>query len=327
MGHQVFISCSSKDKTVGDAACAVLEQRGYSCWIAPRDILAGREWGESIIEGILGAKIFVLIFSTNANESPQISREIERAVHHGLLVIPFRIEDVPPVGSLEYFMSVPHWLDALTPPLERHLEHLAEVVGRLLEAAPSARDVVPAQLRHAQGGPAALVLLGLLMAMPVLAGLLALDPPWPNEAGYVSVGLVAAGAGAAHYRVPLLERAGRPWLRRLTVVLIGAGLLAYLILTSLFVETIPRSGVRVIKGFVCTPDALLVYGRSCPNLGRDALRDAEWEAATLWTGGSLTLVRVGLVMSWLSVIAGVAMLAGVVERGRMRTGGRQGRSR
>lgn len=323
MGHQVFISYSSKDKAVGDAACALLEQRGYRCWIAPRDILPGSEWGEAIIEGISGAKIFVLVFSTNANESPQIRREIERAVHHGLLVIPFRIENVAPARSLEYFMSVPHWLDALTPPLQRHLEQLAEVVGRLLEEGTNPRDIAPERLRNAQVGAPAIALTALLIAIPALAALLGLDPPWPNYAGYVSAGIVALGAGAAHYSSPDPGRARNRWARAVIWVSLASGLIVYLVLSSLFIETIPRSGVRIVKGFVCTPDALLVYGKSCPNLGRDALRDAEWEAATLWTGTSLTIVRIGLVMSWMSLVGGLAVIAALVERGRLGIG--QGR--
>ena len=43
--HEVFISYSSKDKTVADAACSVLENKGIRCWVAPRDIVAGVEWG------------------------------------------------------------------------------------------------------------------------------------------------------------------------------------------------------------------------------------------------------------------------------------------
>ena len=41
MPHDIFISHSSKDKTIADAACACLEARGLRCWIAPRDIIAG----------------------------------------------------------------------------------------------------------------------------------------------------------------------------------------------------------------------------------------------------------------------------------------------
>jgi hypothetical protein len=132
MVHDVFVSYSSKDKPTADAACAVLESYGIRCWVAPRDILPGSDWGGSIIEAISGARAMVLIFSANANASPQIKREVERAVNKGIPVVPLRIEDVVPTASLEYFISTPHWLDAFTPPLERHLQYLAEVVRKIV---------------------------------------------------------------------------------------------------------------------------------------------------------------------------------------------------
>jgi hypothetical protein len=81
----------------------------------------------------------VLVFSSNANASPQIKREVERAINRGIPVVPFRIENVVPTKSLEYFLSTPHWLDAFSPPLEQHLNYLATVVSSILQgaAAPS----------------------------------------------------------------------------------------------------------------------------------------------------------------------------------------------
>lgn len=140
MSHDVFISYSSKDKPTADAVCAVLERQGLRCWMAPRDILPGREWGEAIIDAINDARAFVLVFSSHANASQQIKREVERAVHRGLPLIPVRIEDVAPTKSLEYFISTPHWLDAFSPPLERHLEHLGAVIAQLLDG----KDRAPA---------------------------------------------------------------------------------------------------------------------------------------------------------------------------------------
>jgi hypothetical protein len=121
MEYDVFISYSHPDKAAADAACATLEQAGIRCWMAPRDIVPGADWSESIINAIARAKVLVLIFSRNANESPQIKREVERAVNKGLPVIPVRIEDTTPSKALEYFISTPHWLDAFTPPLEERL--------------------------------------------------------------------------------------------------------------------------------------------------------------------------------------------------------------
>ena len=92
----------------------------------------GRAGFSSILRAIAKARVVVLVFSAASNTSPQVLREIERAVHNGTAIIPFRIEDVPFNESLEFFISTPHWLDALTPPLEAHAARLAESVKSLL---------------------------------------------------------------------------------------------------------------------------------------------------------------------------------------------------
>jgi hypothetical protein len=132
MAHDVFISYSTRDKITADAVVARLEGAGLRCWIAPRDILPGVEWAEGIVDGIHRARVMVLVFSSNANASPQIRREVERAVNKGIPIVPFRIEEILPSRSLEYFLSSPHWLDALTPPVEAHIQRLAECVRTLL---------------------------------------------------------------------------------------------------------------------------------------------------------------------------------------------------
>jgi len=130
--HDVFISYSSKDKTVADATCAYLESRGIRCWIAPRDVLPGSNYPRSIVEGINGSRVMVLIFSSHSNTSPHVVRELTHAVSRGVIILPFRIEDIQPSKDMEYLIGVPHWLDAMTPPLERHLAQLADTVTILL---------------------------------------------------------------------------------------------------------------------------------------------------------------------------------------------------
>jgi hypothetical protein len=132
MAHDAFISYSSKDKTIADAVCARLEARGIRCWIAPRDVQPGAPYGEEIIDGIHNSRVMVLVLSANANASPHIPKEVERAVSRGLPIIPLRVEDVTPAKSLDYFISSVHWLDAITPPLEAHLESLATTIRTLL---------------------------------------------------------------------------------------------------------------------------------------------------------------------------------------------------
>jgi hypothetical protein len=133
MAHDVFISYSSRDKPTADAVCAALEQHGIRCWIAPRDVLPGIEWGEAIVNAIHDSQIMVIVFSSKANESRHIMREVERAVSSGIAVVPFRIEDIKPSSSLELFIGSVHWLDALNPPLEAHLIVLANKISALLK--------------------------------------------------------------------------------------------------------------------------------------------------------------------------------------------------
>ena len=42
--------------------------------------------------------------------------------------MPFRINDILPSKTLEYFISTQHWLDAFTPPLEKHLDDLVSIL-------------------------------------------------------------------------------------------------------------------------------------------------------------------------------------------------------
>jgi len=132
MSHDIFLSYSSEDKTVADTVCAGLESHNIPCWLAPRDVEPGQDWAATIVDAIEHCRIFVIILSTGSNESSQVLREVERAVNAGKIVIPFRIEDLVPSKSLGYFLSVSHWFDAITEPLEQHIDALANSVHNLL---------------------------------------------------------------------------------------------------------------------------------------------------------------------------------------------------
>lgn len=147
MPYDAFISYCSEDKKIADAVCGTLEANKIRCWIAPRDVGPGRSWGSAIIEAIGDSAVMVVIFSKHSNASPQVLREIERAVNKGVAIIPFRVEDVVPSKDLEYFISSCHWLDAMNPPLERHIGDLANAIlalqGRTSGATPASIEKEP----------------------------------------------------------------------------------------------------------------------------------------------------------------------------------------
>src|SRR6266403_1186170 len=151
MAHDVFISYSTEDKPAADAVCAILEKNGVRCWIAPRDIMPGADWGESIVKGIRSSRVLLLVFSTNANNSRQIKREVEIAADGGVTIVPLRIENILPTESFKYFLGNIHWLDALTPPLEKHLQEVAAKVKAILstESVSPPEASQPSSLAHA----------------------------------------------------------------------------------------------------------------------------------------------------------------------------------
>jgi hypothetical protein len=133
MATEVFISHSSSDKQMADTICEFLEAKGISCWLAPRNILPGEEWGDSILRGIQGCKIMVLIFSKAANDSGPVRSEVDRAVNARKVLIPFRIENVAPTGAMEFHIGRRHWLEAYTPPIKRHLDLLERAIHDILK--------------------------------------------------------------------------------------------------------------------------------------------------------------------------------------------------
>ena len=128
MSHNVFISYSNHDKPKADKVVTELEKRGIKCWIASRDLKPGISWGTAIVEAIVGSQADVAILSKNANNSSRVTREIERAISIGLDVIPFRLDKTTISGTLGYLLSTAHWIDGFPPPIEGHINRLAETI-------------------------------------------------------------------------------------------------------------------------------------------------------------------------------------------------------
>ena len=55
--NEIFISYSSKDAAIADAVCQYLEKHGINCWIAPRNVRAGSDYGAEIVDSIEASKV------------------------------------------------------------------------------------------------------------------------------------------------------------------------------------------------------------------------------------------------------------------------------
>jgi uncharacterized RDD family membrane protein YckC len=134
LAHHVFISYATPDRSIAETVCGYLEKRQIQCWMAPRDILPGTDFTESIHRAINESRTMVLIFSSHAAMSPHVLRETEAAVKRNLAIIPFRVEAVEPSGALQYYLGASHWLDAFPSPMDDHLRRLAESLEVMVPA-------------------------------------------------------------------------------------------------------------------------------------------------------------------------------------------------
>jgi hypothetical protein len=171
----IFISHSSKDHDTAMSVCRDLENRGVRCWISSRDIEGGEGYQESIDRAIRSASAMILVFSANANESPEIKKELALASSRKITVIPVRAENVMPTGALEYELITRQWID-LFDDRQAALARLAQRVGQftgqdrqadapLADAIPAKRPPAP---RRAIAGIAVLVLLGAVVTSVIV---------------------------------------------------------------------------------------------------------------------------------------------------------------
>ena len=91
MSANIFISFAGQDLKVAFTLCKALESRGFKCWISSRDILPGENFQVAIVRAIRTAKMMLLVFTGNSNNSEEMTKELALASQHKLIVVPLRI--------------------------------------------------------------------------------------------------------------------------------------------------------------------------------------------------------------------------------------------
>jgi hypothetical protein len=148
MGAFVFISHSSKDRGVAERLCAGLEKRGHACWISSRDIGPGQNFQEAIVAAIRAARVMVLVFTSNANASEEIKKEVAIASLNRVPVIPVRMMEATPGDAFAYELATRQWIDVFDD-WEGSIERLANHLTMAVAAKPDAPDFAAAPIVQA----------------------------------------------------------------------------------------------------------------------------------------------------------------------------------
>ena len=128
-GYSAFISYATEaDRETAFRIVEHLEASGLKCWIAPRNVRAGKQYAEEIVRGIRTSQGFILLLSKAANGSKFVRREVEQADRRDKPIYAIRIEEVDPSDGLQLFLSEIHWIDAWAGDLGAHVKQLAEML-------------------------------------------------------------------------------------------------------------------------------------------------------------------------------------------------------
>jgi len=128
----IFISHDMEtDGTAALQLCAELEKAGIPCWIAPRNIAWGKEYGEAVVDGIENCQALLLVLSAASNASIHVGEEVERASSKGKQLFVLRLDGVAPAKRLELFVSRVRWLDVFGS-LQSHLPNICTEMNTAL---------------------------------------------------------------------------------------------------------------------------------------------------------------------------------------------------
>ncbi|VGO11886.1 hypothetical protein PDESU_00434 [Pontiella desulfatans] len=149
---KAFISYSSKNTSDAEALCRLLEDRGIPCWMAPRNILPGDDYGEAISKALAEVDALVLLLTENANHSTWVAKEVESGLSNDKRIIPVSLGGVKPSGKLKFYLGAIQWksIDATqwaglidsggelkeTKDISEPLDQIAEIIRTITPANP-----------------------------------------------------------------------------------------------------------------------------------------------------------------------------------------------
>lgn len=109
MGYDVMVSYAREDRELASILCNQLVAEGVQARIAPRARIMNERYIAEVSEMIKSVKIAVVLISAYSTSSGQVTRELELAVKNQLEILPVRLDDTKPSGSLGYYLSGKRW--------------------------------------------------------------------------------------------------------------------------------------------------------------------------------------------------------------------------
>ena len=116
----------------------MLEGNGISCWMGSQDILGGSRFTSEITKAIEECRVFVLVLSPRAQDSPWVFRELECAVRKRKVVIPYIIKETTLNEDFHMLLSTNNGINAYEN--DSAMQELCERVRFFIESKHEEKD-------------------------------------------------------------------------------------------------------------------------------------------------------------------------------------------
>jgi hypothetical protein len=137
-----FISYHNNAKKVVDYLVGNLERSGINCWYAPRNIINGQKYYNTISNAISNAGCVIAVMSDEALNSQCVKHEISIANDLNIPIIPFEIAPISIQNELAVKLATRHKIVAYKTP-SNSIKTLINSINKLL----SSKDKDPSDFK------------------------------------------------------------------------------------------------------------------------------------------------------------------------------------
>lgn len=130
--HDVFISFSTVQQDVAVGIKSYLEGAGVTSWCSAVDVPGGANWDDEVAAALESTAIVLLLLTESANASRHVKNEIVTAGDLELKILPCRIQDFRPTGSLRLQLARSNWIDMFPGEVSDHYPRVLLEVCRAL---------------------------------------------------------------------------------------------------------------------------------------------------------------------------------------------------
>lgn len=129
---QIFVSYNTTDQKIAYDIVEFLEKNDISCFIAPRDVEAGKAYASILMKALEECNLVLLIASEAINTSEHVLNEVDVIVEKKKTLLPVFIEDFKLSDDYRYYLGRKQWIVAYPESISTYYSKILDNVLEIL---------------------------------------------------------------------------------------------------------------------------------------------------------------------------------------------------